>query len=71
LTWGDNKYGTLGTGDRENCHTPTAVQALASLKIANIGCGSSHTIFITGTHHHSPCCVCVVRVVRVVRCVDL
>lgn len=47
LTWGDNKYGTLGTGDRENCHTPTAVQALASLKIANIGCGSSHTIFIT------------------------
>lgn len=66
--WGDNKHGMLGLGDRAIRSVPTQVTALSSVKVVHVACGTSHTIFITGTkrlrtaihlpvaHHRVACC---------------
>lgn len=55
-TWGCGKDGQLGLGDIENHYEPAPVTVLSNQFISITGCGGSHTIMITGTHHISIVC---------------
>ena len=47
FTWGRNKYGQLGHGDKKDRHIPTKVESLDGLVIVKIACGVYHAIAIT------------------------
>ena len=47
FTWGRNKYGQLGHGDKKDRHIPTKVESLDGLVIVKIACGYYHTVAIT------------------------
>ncbi|XRB24369.1 U-box domain-containing protein [Pseudoscourfieldia marina] len=46
-TWGRGEYGQLGHGDASDQHTPTRVEALASVSVRALACGSRHTAALT------------------------
>ena len=47
FTWGDNKFGQLGHGDREERIVPTKVLGLDGLVITKFSCGRFHTAALT------------------------
>jgi len=47
-TWGFNRYGQLGHGDHKDQLRPKKVRALTGRSIAQVICGSWHTVAITG-----------------------
>ena len=47
FTWGRNKYGQLGHGDKKYRFIPTKVESLDGLVIVKIACGRSHTVAFT------------------------
>jgi alpha-tubulin suppressor-like RCC1 family protein len=46
-TWGGGMYGKLGHGNEAGCSTPKRVEGLVGLSVAQIACGSRHTVVIT------------------------
>ena len=46
-TWGRGEHGQLGHGDENNQHTPERVEALASVGVRALACGSNHTAALT------------------------
>lgn len=49
-SWGRGEDGQLGLGDTSDQHRPVPVDALAERRIVQIGCGSGHTVVLTGRH---------------------
>ena len=47
FTWGDNDYGQLGHGDRNERTIPTKVASLDGIFIIHISCGECHTAALT------------------------
>jgi len=47
FSWGEGEDGKLGHGDTLSRHSPTLVTTLASKRISDIGCGSSHSAAVT------------------------
>lgn len=48
-TWGGGMYGKLGHGNETGCSTPKRVEGLVGLCVAQIACGSRHTVVVTST----------------------
>jgi RCC1 and BTB domain-containing protein len=48
-TWGGGMYGKLGHGNEAGCSTPKRVEGLVGLCVAQIACGSRHTVVVTST----------------------
>lgn len=48
-TWGGGMYGKLGHGNEAGCSTPKRVDGLAGLIVAQIACGSRHTVALVST----------------------
>ncbi|ETV71451.1 hypothetical protein H257_13330 [Aphanomyces astaci] len=48
-TWGNNTVGQLGHGHSEALMRPTLVQALQSIRIVKMSCGSAHGGFVSDT----------------------
>ena len=46
-TWGEGKFGRLGGGNENHCHTPRLVESLIGKSIKQIACGGFHTAAIT------------------------
>ncbi|CAG2117303.1 unnamed protein product, partial [Medioppia subpectinata] len=46
-SWGENKYGQLGTGDTHDSHTPLLIRTFRHLSVAAVVCGKSHTLALT------------------------
>ncbi|XRB09249.1 ultraviolet-B receptor UVR8 [Pycnococcus provasolii] len=46
-TWGHGAFGELGHGDDSNQHTPTRVDALASVSVRALACGGRHSAALT------------------------
>lgn len=47
FSWGRNDCGQLGTGDRQDRHTPTPAHYLDMKKTVHISCGKDHTVTLT------------------------
>jgi alpha-tubulin suppressor-like RCC1 family protein len=46
-TWGKNRYGQLGHGDKISRHIPTKVESLVGLVIIKISCGRGNMVALT------------------------
>ncbi|CAB9507022.1 RCC1 and BTB domain-containing protein 2 [Seminavis robusta] len=46
-TFGEGKFGRLGTGNERNCHTPHLVEAMVGKKPRQVSCGGFHTAVVT------------------------
>lgn len=49
FTWGGGMYGKLGHGDEAGHATPALVEALRASKVAQVACGSRHTVALLST----------------------
>ncbi|KAG1692367.1 hypothetical protein DVH05_025534 [Phytophthora capsici] len=47
--WGSGRHGKLGTGSLDDEDTPTIVDALSSVKVAQVECGIGQTVRMTAT----------------------
>jgi alpha-tubulin suppressor-like RCC1 family protein len=48
IAFGDNAYGQLGIGNKENSSIPVVVKALEGMNIIQICCGDFHSMALTG-----------------------
>ena len=46
-TWGSGWFGKLGVGHTANCYVPQLVVSLRSYHIANVACGTAHTLAVS------------------------
>lgn len=49
FTWGRGSDGQLGLGDTADQDIPCGVDALQSVQVAHIACGSGHTVILSTT----------------------
>ena len=46
-TFGEGKFGRLGTGNERNCHAPHLVETLVGKRPKQVSCGGFHTAIVT------------------------
>lgn len=54
-TWGDGSRSMLGHGEEIEEHRPRIVDALSTLSIKLVSCGTNHTLCVTGECHYFNC----------------
>jgi alpha-tubulin suppressor-like RCC1 family protein len=52
FSWGENYFGQLGHGDKNNRNTPTKVDFFDGMKITQISCGYFHCLALEGILLH-------------------
>lgn len=58
FTWGGGMYGKLGHGNENGQCKPLLVQALKGLPVAQVTCGSRHTVALLGAWKSASLCYC-------------